>query len=1052
MKWALRELLILAPLLQMTCLLASGQSQPNSPPPVRARVYVTEFKPSGTSRNDLSQFARQLFKLGFWAIPGVDVAGDSESPPCGPSLDAPVGSSTQGHVTPDHNPKPSSVPVFYTVQGTVDEHDAGSPAVAQNQSNILLAYELIKTRNCQATSLFRRTRTFSMADALQSLEAATEELSLQLSDDAADKAAVEVDTVEALGDAKGTYKTGDLLTRFIRQKVADSDALRLWDPDSAGKPRYKLTGCVRFSEAESAGVIAEVEFFANGNPLPVNFPARTISPTSEALIPLYLDAANAAVKGLSDVLYKERAGLNQISPQGPEALVQKAKQLLCVEAATDSQRCSPDPQAAILALDEAQQDANLANRAEVMALVGRADFLNQQYPAAGEAYDAALKSAGTGSAEAKLTLLKSAADAWYEAKEYVKAAERYRQCLPKATANQPADTPLPLQQEVRVKLVHSLVLADQPAAGLDALLDGLNAVHRWPNPDDASKALYNSLSSELTAVLNGLPGEKLKSAVEKLEKELGYDPGLQAAALNQIGLAYGAKGQYDESIPLYRKAVSLKPDYGDAHFNLGFALTHQGQTSEAIPEYRKVLEVNPSDAAAHNNLGTSLCIMGRCKEAIDEYRRAISLKPDYAEAYNNLGGTLFDMGQIGEAESLYKQAIRTQPNDTQAYYNLWWLYRRFSRRKDAEEIFSNLQKIAPAGDLYAQLILAQVRDDEEDFTGAAEVYSALLKQYPEEPNYVVQLAAEEIKAGMKNHDQPLIQTAIHRLEQEVAKSPAFMTCFQLAWAYQIVPELGDPEKAEQLYKRALHYKPNDVQTLDNMAALTLLKGDFQGVIAEARQVLEVNPGDVDALENLGYGLFLTGDLQGAIQVYKKALALSPDDPTIRICHGEALLWSGDAASAHGEFAQARDLLSSPGYSGGTWIWLIDARYDPTDKQRAVYYSTLQQKQALAELLDGLTYLRDSKIELTLERYGVATRLLSGTIEEDKEIVRKGINDLHRLGKNSLAQTAAELGLGYLYDWLGEREHAATHWESYVRLGTDPAGLEEARSRLAQKLR
>lgn len=1043
--------LSLALLVEVASLAASGQSEPNASAPVQVRVYVAEFKPAGASKTDLSQFTRQLFELRLRAVPGLDIAEDSAAPPCAnPSTLAEPSAEGPGRPT-DRKPLPSSVPIFYRVQGTVDVHDVGSRDPAENQSNILIAYELVKTKNCQATLLFRRTRTFGWADALQNLEAATEELSLQLSDDVADKAAVEVDTVEVLGDQKGTYQASDLLTRFIRHRVADADALRLWNNASHGKPAYTLMGRVQFLDAGSSGVRAEVQFFANGEPLRVDFPPRTIRPTSEALIQFYFDASSAAVKGLLDVFYKQRAGLNQISSQGPEALIRKAKQLLCVEPATDSQDCSPDTQAAILALNEARQKPDLANRAELMALIGRADFQDQQYPAAGEAYDEALNTAGGGSAETRLALLKNAGDAWYEAKEYLRAADRYRECVRMGTASQSATAPMRLQPEVRVKLVHSLLLADQPRAALDAWLDDLRAVHNWPNPDDTSKALYSSLSRELAQLLDGLPAKELDSAVGKLESELDYDPGLEASALNQISSTYAAAGRYDAAIAGYRKALSLKSDDADAHFNLGFAFYRKGQYDDAIVEYRKALDLKPNYAMAANNLGVTLYRKGQYDAAIAEYRAALDLEPDYAEARNNLAGALLEKGRFEEAEQLYKKAIQARPNDTLAYYNLWSLYRHLSRHEPAQEVFHNLQKIAPAGDQYALAMLAQVREDDEDFTGAAAIYSKLRQQNPADPYYLADLAMAEIEAGMKNQDRQLIQKAIRRLDQEVTKNPTFVTCFTLAWAYQVVPELRDVDNAARLYKEALNYKPDDLTTLNNLTAITLLKGDFHGVIDEARRALKVNSGDLDALENLGYGQFLANDLHSAIESYERGLATAPDDPVLRICYGEAIFWSHDTARAHAEFSHARDVLSLSGSSGGTWIWLIDARYDAAEKQRAVYYSTVSQKRALIELLEGLTYLREGKIRLALEKYGAAAALLSAT-REDKEIVRKGINDLHRLGKEPLAQPSAEFGLGYLYDWLGETKRAAEHWRVYLRSGADPVGLGEARRRLAGKMR
>ena len=65
---------------------------------------------------------------------------------------------------------------------------------------------------------------------------------------------------------------------------------------------------------------------------------------------------------------------------------------------------------------------------------------------------------------------------------------------------------------------------------------------------------------------------------------------------------------FKEAVEAYNKAISLKPDYADAYYNLGNALKEQGKLEDAIKAYKK----------------------------------AISLKPDYAEAYYNIGITLKD--------------------------------------------------------------------------------------------------------------------------------------------------------------------------------------------------------------------------------------------------------------------------------------------------------------------------------------------------------------------------------------------------------------------------
>ena len=49
------------------------------------------------------------------------------------------------------------------------------------------------------------------------------------------------------------------------------------------------------------------------------------------------------------------------------------------------------------------------------------------------------------------------------------------------------------------------------------------------------------------------------------------------------------------------------------------------------------MELKPDYAEAHNNLGNAFKDRGKLDEAAACYRRALELKPDYAEAHSNLG-------------------------------------------------------------------------------------------------------------------------------------------------------------------------------------------------------------------------------------------------------------------------------------------------------------------------------------------------------------------------------------------------------------------------------
>jgi tetratricopeptide (TPR) repeat protein len=103
-----------------------------------------------------------------------------------------------------------------------------------------------------------------------------------------------------------------------------------------------------------------------------------------------------------------------------------------------------------------------------------------------------------------------------------------------------------------------------------------------------------------------------------------------SVALLQTGLgnALARRGRLDEALVHYRKAVELRDDFADAHTNLASLLARKGETAEAIAHYEKALAIPPEDAPSHIRLAKLLLRLGRNDEAVAHYRRALQLTKD----------------------------------------------------------------------------------------------------------------------------------------------------------------------------------------------------------------------------------------------------------------------------------------------------------------------------------------------------------------------------------------------------------------------------------------
>ena len=68
-------------------------------------------------------------------------------------------------------------------------------------------------------------------------------------------------------------------------------------------------------------------------------------------------------------------------------------------------------------------------------------------------------------------------------------------------------------------------------------------------------------------------------------------------------LRSGPRYSFDAAMASYQQALRLKPNYPEAHSNLGNALQEQGRLDEAVASCQQAIRLKPDYAEAHHNLG-----------------------------------------------------------------------------------------------------------------------------------------------------------------------------------------------------------------------------------------------------------------------------------------------------------------------------------------------------------------------------------------------------------------------------------------------------------------
>ncbi len=140
------------------------------------------------------------------------------------------------------------------------------------------------------------------------------------------------------------------------------------------------------------------------------------------------------------------------------------------------------------------------------------------------------------------------------------------------------------------------------------------------------------------------------------------------------GFKFFRKGQFEEAISNFNKAIELHPGVTLCYFARGQIYLEQKQIDKAISDFNKTIELNPYLMNAYIFRGSAYFIGGQFDKAIDDYNKAIEMKPEDAAVYNLRGNAYFKKGEIDRAIADYTSAIEKNSGLATAYFNRGSVY------------------------------------------------------------------------------------------------------------------------------------------------------------------------------------------------------------------------------------------------------------------------------------------------------------------------------------------------------------------------------------------
>jgi len=194
--------------------------------------------------------------------------------------------------------------------------------------------------------------------------------------------------------------------------------------------------------------------------------------------------------------------------------------------------------------------------------------------------------------------------------------------------------------------------------------------------------LYNLLGACFISSENWTKAEK------SLKIALKIKPDYADAHFN-LGNIFLKIGLFEKAIESFKNVITSDSVFEQAHFNLGVAYHELGRYYDAIESYESALEINRKNINTLINLGNTLRELDHNVDAIEQYEKIIEIEPDNFIAHNNLGTVFRSLNQTEKAIIHYKKASELKPDYVKAYYNLGFIYQDMG---EIDEAISHYEK------------------------------------------------------------------------------------------------------------------------------------------------------------------------------------------------------------------------------------------------------------------------------------------------------------------------------------------------------------------------
>ncbi|MGC1652703.1 MAG: protein kinase [Candidatus Sulfotelmatobacter sp.] len=411
----------------------------------------------------------------------------------------------------------------------------------------------------------------------------------------------------------------------------------------------------------------------------------------------------------------------------------------------------------------------------------------------------------------------------------------------------------------------------QYVVGVDAVncLTGDNLAREQVSVDKKEQVLgaVGKVASSLRSKL----GESLAS-LQKFDApvEEATTSSLDALKYFSLGEAERDKGSEQTSVPFYKHALELDPNFAVAYARLGQAYNNMGETVLGIENTRKAFErrdrcseleklyiethyynivtgevdkeleayelwrrTYPNDSIPPNNLAVSHAVVGKWEQSLEEAQETKRLDPNSAFSYNVVAGAYLGLNRLAECKAMRLQEVAQKVDNAADHGNLYMfafldgdaagMQHEVDWAKGRQDEYMVMETVADVAASSGKMVAARA-----SYQQAVD----LQRRETLEESAATALAREAVFEAQMGNSKAARDDASTALSRSRARDP-------LSVAGRALSLAGDEREAEAAAQQLVKENPTD--TLVNAVAVPVIRAGIalnQGNPAKAIELLQ----------------------------------------------------------------------------------------------------------------------------------------------------------------------------------------------------------------------